>query len=393
MVFGHYKTGIDVAVIEAVGICKDGNVILGPSVGLVPAVVSMAKKVIIEINTSLPNVYEGMHDLVFEEVPPFRKPIMINKVMDRIGTATLPIDPEKIVGIVESTESDITKEGGAETNISGPIAQHILEFFKQEVKSGRLRPNLLPLQSGIGNIANAVIAGLANGPFSGVNVWTEVLQDSFLDFFESGKLDAASTCALHLTPKFMQRFHENINFYKSRVIMRPEAISNCPEVIRRLGIIAMNTPIEFDIYGHANSTNVLGSRMLHGIGGSADFERNGKITILHCPSTRPTATDPHGVTSIVPFATHVDHTEHDVAVYVTEQGLADIRGMSPKERAKEIIDKCAHPVYKDILNDYLKTATAICTKKKMAHEPHMLQHVFKMHLNLMEKGTMRIDKW
>lgn len=43
--------------------------------------------------------------------------------------------------------------------------------------------------------------------------------------------------------------------------------------------------------------------------------------------------------------------EHDLDVIVTEQGLADVRGLSPRQRAKVIIDKCAHPDYKDLLHE------------------------------------------
>jgi acetyl-CoA hydrolase len=113
----------------------------------------------------------------------------------------------------------------------------------------------------------------------------------------------------------------------------------------------MNTPVEVDIYAHANSTCVMGSRMLNGLGGSADFLRSAKYSIMHTPSSRPSKTDPTGVSCIVPMCTHVDQTEHDLDVIVTEQGLADVRGLSPKERARVIIKKCAHPDYVPILED------------------------------------------
>merc|ERR1712130_903494 len=273
------------------------------------------------------------------------------------------------------------------------IAHHIIEFLCSEVKTGRLPESLLPLQSGIGNIANAVIGGLATGPFHGVSVWTEVLQDTFLDFFDQEKLKIASATSVRFSPQGFERFYGNWNKYTDKIILRSQQVSNSPELIRRLGVIAMNTPVEFDIYGHANSTLVQGSRMLNGLGGSADFLRNAKISMMHAPSTRPTKTDPHGITSIVPMCSHVDQTEHDIDIFVTEQGIADVRGLAPRDRAKVIIENCAHPEYKDILLEYLKLSTQICLKKKMAHQPHMLNAVFKMHLNLAEKGTMRLDNW
>ena len=110
-----------------------------------------------------------------------------------------------------------------------------------------------------------------------------------------------------------------------------------PEIIRRLGVIAMNGMIEADIYGNVNSTHVMGSRIQNGIGGSGDFARNGYLSIFMAPSTAQKGT----ISTIVPMVSHVDHTEHDVQVVVTEQGLADLRGLSPRQRAHLIIEKCA----------------------------------------------------
>lgn len=168
--------------------------------------------------------------------------------------------------------------------------------------------------------------------------------------------------------------------------MRPQQISNNPEIIRRLGAIGMNTPLEFDIFAHANSTHAGGTRMLNGIGGSGDFERNAYISMMHCPSCRPSKTDEFGISGVVPKVPHVDHTEHDIDVLVTEQGLADLRGMSPIDRAREIIAKCAHPTYRDYLTDYLDRGIK---KTGGHHEPQLLDECYKLHLNLEQNGTMR----
>ena len=137
----------------------------------------------------------------------------------------------------------------------------------------------------------------------------------------------------------------------------------------------------------------MGSRMLNGLGGSADFLRSAKISIMHTPSTRPSKTDKTGVSCIVPMCTHVDQTEHDLDVVVTEQGLADVRGLSPRERARVIINKTAHPDYKPILLDYFERAEYECLKKGWGHEPHMLWQTFKMHKELNDNGTMKIKNW
>ena len=211
------------------------------------------------------------------------------------------------------------------------------------MKRGRLPKNLLPLQSGVGSIANAVVGGLVKGPFKNLSVYTEVLQDTMLDFFDSGKLDFASACSLSLSNDRASSAFCQLGRVHQKIALRQLSISNTPEPIRRLGCIAMNTPVEFDIYAHANSTLVGGTRMINGLGGSGDFLRNGFLKIMHSPSTRPSKTDPTGITCVVPKAPHIDHTEHDLDVLVTEQGLADCRGLAPKDRAQLIIDKCVHP--------------------------------------------------
>ncbi len=383
---------LDIVVIEATAITEDGGVILGPSVGATPEFLSVADKIIIELNTVTPS-FEGLHDINMPQNPPFRQPYLITRPDQRIGTPHLPIDPSKVVAIVESTQKDTVPDNTPSDDVSRSIGGHLVEFFENEVKHGRLPENLLPLQSGIGNIANAVIESLADSKFEHLTVWTEVLQDSFLDFFVNGKMDFATSTSIRLTEPGFQKFFDNWDLFSSKVLLRSQVVSNSPEIIRRLGVIAMNTPVEFDIYGHANSTNVMGSKMLHGLGGSADFLRNAKLSIMHAPSCRKTKTDPYGLSSVVPFSSHVDQTEHDLDILVTEQGLADLRGLSPRERARVIIDKCAHPVYQPIFKEYLDRAEFYCQKKKSLHEPHILKDAFKFYTNLEEKGTMRIESW
>lgn len=389
----HNKPNLDIAIIEASAITEDGLIIPGASVGATPEIAHMADKIIIEVNTKIPS-FEGIHDINFVPNPPFRKPFNITKVDERFGSKGIEIDFNKVVAVVESNLSEVTGVTAPEDDVSKAIGQHLIEFFEHEVKHKRLPENLLPLQSGIGNIANAVVGGLSGSNFKNLTVWTEVLQDSFLDFWDSGALDFASATSIRLTDEGFQRFFKNWDHYKPKLLLRSQQISNSPEIIRRLGCIAMNTPVEVDIYGHANSTNVLGSRMLHGIGGSADFLRNAKLSIMHTPSARPTKADSEaGLSCIVPFASHIDQTEHDLDVIVTEQGLADVRGLAPRERSRVIIENCAHPVYKPILLDYVKEAEKYCTMKKSLHEPHILRKAFKLHTNFEDKGTMRISSW
>lgn len=93
---------------------------------------------------------------------------------DRIGTTYIPVDSEKIVAIIESDYQDQTVANSPADATSQAIAKHLIEFLEYEVKHDRLPKNLLPIQSGIGNIANAVIGGLAESNFEHLKVWTEV---------------------------------------------------------------------------------------------------------------------------------------------------------------------------------------------------------------------------
>ncbi|KAG7660938.1 ACH1 [[Candida] subhashii] len=398
LTYGYYtrdkKNGsnLDYTIIEATAITEDGGIVPGPAVGASPEMISVSDKIIIEVNTHTPS-FEGIHDIDMPVQPPFRQPYPHTTSDYRIGQTYIPVDPEKVVAIVESTSGDKVPPNTPSDAQSKAIANHLIEFLEHEVKMGRMPANLHPLQSGIGNIANAVVEGLAGSNFKNLSVWTEVLQDSFLDFFESGSLDFATATSIRLTEDGFKKFYDNWDTYTKKLCLRSQVVSNSPEIIRRLGVIAMNTPVEVDIYAHANSTNVMGSRMLNGLGGSADFLRNAKLSVMHTPSARPSKTDPTGVSCIVPMAPHVDQTEHDLDVIVTEQGLADLRGLAPKARAQVIIDNVVHPDYKAQIQDYYDRAIFYCTKKKTLHEPHILRDAFKMHLNFQENGTMKLKSW
>lgn len=383
---------VDLGVIEASCITEDGAIVPTLSVGMISEILDRADKIIIEINTKIPS-FEGLHDCLAFEPPPNKKAFNIHSVKDRIGTTCIPCDPNKIVAIIESRKDPVGRPLGPADEKSRQIAAHIIEFFKSEVKSGRLPENLLPLQSGVGTIANAVIGGLLDSPFTNLTIWSEIIQDNILDFFDSGKLDYASAASFSFSDEGLVRLFADWDKYTKNSLLRPIQVANSPEAIRRLGVIAMNTPVEFDIYSHVNSTLVNGSRMLNGIGGSGDFMRNAYLSIMHTPSTRPSKTDPNGISCVVPMVPHVDHTEHDMDVLVTEQGLADLRGLSPRERAQTIIDNCAHPEYRPILQEYLDRATEECFATGSGHEPHMLYKVFNMQKNLDEKGTMKVDNW
>jgi succinyl-CoA:acetate CoA-transferase len=135
-----------------------------------------------------------------------------------------------------------------------------------------------------------------------------------------------------------------------------------------------------------NSTHIVGKGIENGIGGSGDFARNSAYTIFMSPATAKDGK----ISAIVPFATHIDHTEHDTMGIVTEFGFADLRGKSPKQRAKEIIEKCAHPDYRPLLWDYFKRAYANPSAGRQS--PHMYEEAFGFHNRYLKTGDMRPRK-
>ncbi|OOR85240.1 acetyl-CoA hydrolase/transferase family protein [Moraxella canis] len=377
----------DIAIVEATTITENGELIFAMGIGHGVEAVKNADKVIIEINAALSPGLEGMHDIYGDVgLPPHRKPIPIVGAFDRVGTPGLAIDPDKVLAIVMTDSGDRNSKFAEPDDVSKRIAAQVIDFLDHEVKAGRLPKSLLPLQSGVGNVANAVMAGLLDAPFDDLEGYTEVLQDGMLDLILAKKMKTASATALSFSPDALARFNENIEFLKDKIILRPMEISNNPEVIRRLGVIGMNSMIEADIYGNVNSTHVMGTRMMNGIGGSGDFTRNGFFSFYVSPSTAKGG----AISAIVPMVSHHDHTEHDVMFIVTEQGMADLRGKSPKERAKLIIENCSHPDYRDMLRDYYDRALVASQKAGGIHTPHLLLEALSWHQRFVETGDMRI---
>ncbi|WP_242140217.1 acetyl-CoA hydrolase/transferase family protein [Sphingomonas sp. TREG-RG-20F-R18-01] len=374
---------LDTAVIEVAGIRADGSLIPSSSVGNNKTWLDRADKIILEVNRWQNPALEGMHDIYYgTALPPHRVPIPLVRPDDRIGEAYFRVDPAKIVAIVETEAPDRNLPFAAPDAAAHAIAGHLIEFFRHEVARGRLPASLLPLQSGVGNIANAVLTGLTHGPFSDMTSYTEVIQDGMLDLLDSGKLRMASATAFSLSPEAAARLNADLGRYRDKMILRPQEISNHPELIRRLGCLAMNGLIEADIYGNVNSTHVMGSRIQNGIGGSGDFARNAYVSIFMTPSTAKGGK----ISAIVPQASHVDHISQDVQVLVTEQGLADLRGLSPKQRATLIIERCAHPDYRPALADYYARARVGSYGQQ---SPSLPGEALSWHQRFMETGSMR----
>ena len=375
---------LDVAVVEVAGIRPDGSLIPSSSIGNNKTWLDRADKVILEVNRWQSGELEGMHDIYYgTALPPNRVPIPLVKPQDRIGEPYLRCDPEKIVAIVETESPDRNLPYAPPDATANAIAGHLIEFLRHEVARGRLPASLLPLQSDVGNITNAVLSGLLDAPFENLTAYTEVIQDGMIDLIDAGKLTLASATAFSVSPQAADKLNAGMARYRDRMILRPQEISNHPELVRRLGCIAMNGLIEADIYGNVNSTHIMGSRIQNGIGGSGDFARNAFVSIFMTPSTAKGG----AISAIVPQASHVDHITQDVQVIVTEQGLADLRGLSPKQRARTIIANCAHPDYRPALEDYFRRAQAGSYGQQ---SPCLPGEALSWHQRFIETGSMRL---
>lgn len=379
--YGFYGD-IDYAIIEAADITPDGEIILGTGLGNAPTYAHMAKKIFIELNEALPAQLHGMHDVIMLQDPPFRPAIPIFSPKDRIGSPVLKVDPAKVIGVVRTNYLDGVKPFSAPDETSKQIGANVVSFLLSEYKKGRIPKEFLPLQSGVGNVANAVLYDLGESseipPFM---MYTEVIQDAVLELLQKGKCTFASTCSMTFADETEKKLFADMDFYRDKILIRPAELSNNPEVIRRLGVIAMNTALEADIFGCVNSTHVLGTKMMNGIGGSGDFTRNAYISIFSCPSV----TKGGLISNIVPMVAHPDHSEHSVDIIVTDQGIADLRGKDPIQRAEEIISNCANPMYRELLWDYLKLGKG--------HTPHSLDKAFAFHNAFNATGDMRNAKY
>jgi succinate CoA transferase len=371
------------AILEVCDLTSDGELVLTAGVGISPTIVQLADFIILEWNHWHPKELRGFHDLYQPLDPPYRKEISIYKPSDRIGTTVLKVDPKKILCVVETNRADEVGSFTPADEVTRNIGANVATFLANEIKSGRIPAEFLPIQSGVGNIANAVLGSMGENPdIPPFEMYTEVIQDAVIELMRNGNIKFASGCSLTVSPEVLESIYADIDFFRDKIVLRPSEISNNPEIARRLGLITINTALEVDIFGNVNSTHVLGSKMMNGIGGSADFTRNAYISIFTSPSTAKGGK----ISSIVPMVSHVDQTEHSVNVIITEHGIADLRGKTPLKRAHEIIDNCVAQEYKQTLRDYLAISGT-------NHTPTNLQACFGMHNQFIKTGSMLGINW
>ncbi|MCL2511115.1 MAG: acetyl-CoA hydrolase/transferase family protein [Bacteroidales bacterium] len=367
------------AILEACDVTDDGKITLTSSVGISPTIAHLSEHIIIERNAYHPKALSGMHDIYEKTNPPFSKEIPIYRTSDRIGTTYIQVDPKKIIGIVETNLPNETGDFFPSDALTDKIGENVADFLSSEMKKGRIPSSFLPVQSGVGNIANAVLKAMGlHRNIPDFEIYSEVIQDSVVELMGQGRVKFASGCSLTLSRLALEKVYADLERYKQQIVLRPQEISNSPEIACRLGLIAINTALEVDIFGNVNSTHVMGTKMMNGIGGSADFCRNAYLSIFTTPSTAKDGK----ISALVPAVTHHDHSEHSVKIIVTEFGVADLRGLSPIQRAQSIIENCAHPDYKKLLNDYLRLNVK-------GHTPHHLERCFAFHQTFNKSGDMR----
>ena len=370
-----------VAIIEVSAILPDGRVCLSTSGGNSACYLEMAPKVILEWNTRLGDSFVGIHDVALPDLPPHAKPLPIYSAGDRVGDSFVKVDPNKVVAIVETSRLDEVNPFVEPDDISRNIGERILDFICFEESRGRL-PKGLAFQSGVGKVANAVLSAMSDDNRLGtIDLFTEVIQEAVFPLLKKGKLGIASGTALTLSDNAQREFVENCAEWKRHLIIRQQEVSNSADVIRRIGVISMNTALEVDIFGNVNSSLVSGSAMMNGIGGAADFARNCELGFFLTPSVAKNG----AISSVVPYVSHVDQTDHDTMIFVTEQGLADLRGLPAEERARLIIKNCAHPDFREPLTDFLEYSLK---HAKGVHIPLALSRAFEMHNRFLETGKM-----
>ena len=374
---------VDYAVVEAVDVTPAGGVVLSSGVGVANTYLRVAKKILIEVNAHHPQALFGMHDIFEPRDPPMRAPLFICSPSDRMGSPICVVDPAKIAGLVMTDEPDETGGFTPTDAVTEQIGQNVTDFLVAEMHAGRIPPGFLPLQSGVGNVANAVLASMGrNKHIPDFEMFTEVLQDSTIPLIESGRLKFASTTSLDLSPETSVHVYGNLAQFRDRILLRPQEMSNNPEIIRRLGIISMNTAIEVDLSGAVNSSHIMGNKLMNGIGGSGDFTRNAYVSIFSCPATQKAGK----ISTVVPVVSHMDHSEHSVDVLATEHGVADLRGKDPRERARIIIANCAAPEYRDQLTAYVALT-------RSGHDDLSFRAAFGMHSKFERDGDMRGVVW
>ena len=373
---------IDVAVIEALRITQENELVLTSGVGLSPLFVDHARQIIVEINTSQPEELDGMHDIYRPGTGPGKAPIPLRGVSEKIGSTKLSFDPRKLLAVVVTDDKGVDVKYADPDALVQKFADNLFNFLEIERKRNpQWRSKLPPIQSGIGNMANNLVKAFARTDFKDLEFFCGLLQEANVELLAFGQAICASGSSVHTTERVRELFCSDPRFYRERITLRPIEVSNCAEIIDRMGIVAMNSAVEIDLYGNANLSHIMGSKVVNGTGGGTTFAHNAGLSLMLLPSTGKGG----DISTIVPKAAVQDICAHYIDVVITDVGVADLRGKTPVERAKEIIHNCVSPIYRDALADYLRKSI----EQVGGHEPQLLDECFEWHRRFRETGSMR----
>ncbi|MBM3136624.1 MAG: hypothetical protein FJZ98_00365 [Chloroflexi bacterium] len=372
----HSFGNIDVVVIEALAVTEEG-LIPTTSVGLAKYFLEAADEIIVEVNSAQPELLYGLHDVYIPEPPPATKPIPLTGCTDRIGLAFIPFNTSRIKFIVETDKSENDPQSSAYTSESKKIAETLFSFLEHEyhTKNGGRLP---PIQLGFGNIAEAIADFLQTSEFSDLQFFCGGISENILKLLGSGKATGISTAGITMNENSAKLLKKIANLREKLVLRNGDMINNS-EIIGRLGVMALNTGIEIDIYGNVNSSHIGGNNVVNGIGGGANFAQNAGLSVLLIPSVSKGG----AISNIVPMVSHQDICEHDIDIVITENGYVDLRGMDDLNRAEAIISTCASDKYKQKLFDYFHIS-----KQLGGHHPQNPLMAFEWHSRLKETGTM-----
>ncbi len=371
---------IDVLVVEALAVTEEG-LIPTTSVGFTNYLMDAASEIIVEINRAQPEILFGMHDIYIPQPPPDAEPIPLKNCTDRIGSLALPVDLSKIKYIVETDEPENIVEQTTTTDESRKIAEYLFRCLKLEYGS-RSGGSIPPIQLGFGNIANAIADLFQTSEFKDLQFFCGGVSENVLRLLQSGKASAISTGAISMNEN-AARILDQIPEVHKKIILRNGELMNNAEIVGRLGVVALNTGIEIDIYGNVNSSHIAGNRVVYGIGGGANFAQNAGLSVLLIPSMSKGG----AISNIVPMVSHQDICEHDIDIVITENGAADLRGLDDLQRAEAIIENCAAEEYQQQLFAYFAAA-----KELGGHHPQNPQMAFAWYSRLKETGTMHDEQ-
>jgi succinyl-CoA:acetate CoA-transferase len=372
----HSFGKIDVVVIEALAVTEEG-LIPTTSVGLTKYLLESADEIIVEVNSAQPELLYGLHDVYITEPPPATKPIPLTGCTDRIGLAFIPFNTSKIKYVIETDKPENEPQSAAYTTESIKIAKNLFGFLENEyhTKSGGKLP---PIQLGFGNIADAIADLLQTSEFNNLQFFCGGISESILKLLESGKAAGISTAGITMNENAARLLEEIANLPEKLVLRNGDMINNS-EIIGRLGVMALNTGIEIDIYGNVNSSHIGGNNVVNGIGGGANFAQNAGLSVLLISSVSKGG----AISNIVPMVSHQDICEHDIDIVITENGYADLRGLDDIRRVEAIISNCASDEYQQKLYEYFHAS-----KQLGGHHPQNPLMAFEWYSRLKETGTM-----